>query len=179
MSQDSISHSEAGNPESLDHNDGHDGTVDSGVRTPVRGLRSHNVVVDGKRTSIRLDPVSLGALQDISRRERISVNDLCTMIWNRNKGNDFTFTAAIRIFLLSYYRKAATEEGHELAGHGRARPLVGTPFEEPASLKATQPRPRNGRGRPPQSAKPGHMPETRTPIRLGEPTAQAQDLAAN
>ena len=158
-----------------DHED--DGTADGGMRTPVRGLRSHNIVIDGKRTSIRLDPISLDALHEIAARERTTVNDLCTLIHKRNKGNDFTFTAAIRIFLLSYYRAAATEEGHKVAGHSRERPLAGTPFEEAASLKALQPRPRGPRGRPPRTAQPGQSLDGCGLIRLGE--TAPQDLLAN
>ena len=127
--------------------EGHE-NAGTAAKPTVRGLRSYNIVVDGKRTSIRLDPISLDSLYDISRRERISVNELCTLIESRNRGNDFTFTAAIRIFLLSYYKAASTDEGHRNAGHGRQQPMAGTPFEEPASLKAAPPRRRNGRGRP-------------------------------
>ena len=125
----------------------------SAERPAVRGLRSYNIVVDGKRTSVRLDPVSLESLYDIARRERMGVNELCTLIESRNRGNGFTFTAAIRIFLLSYYKAAATDEGHRSAGHGRQQPMTGTPFEEPDSLKASQTRRRNGRGRPPHDTR--------------------------
>ena len=172
MSQDSLSPLESALSNCED-----DGSAGGGARVPVRGLRSHNIVVDGKRTSIRLDPISLEALYEIATRERTSVNELCTMIMARNQGNDFTFTAAIRIFLLSYYRAASTEEGHQLAGHGQARPLYGTPFEEPASLKATPPRPRGNRGRPPQAAKPGQSLDNRSSIRLSE--AAGRDLPVN
>ena len=177
MSQDSISHPELSHPENAMANREDDGTADGGMRHPVRGLRSHNIVIDGKRTRIRLDPISLDALYEIASRERITVNELCTMIHTRNEGNDFTFTAAIRIFLLSYYRAAATDEGHRLAGHSRDRPLAGTPFEEPASLKAVTPRSRNGRGRPPQGAKPGQGLDGRGAIRLGE--SPPPDLLVN
>ena len=160
MSQDTPSQFESAEPFREDED-----TAISEPKSPVRGLRSYNIVVDGKRTSIRLDPISIDALREISRRENILLNDLCTMIFERNKGNDFTFTAAIRIFLLSYYKKAATEEGHQAAGHGLSRPLAGTPFEEAASLKAKPSRPRATRGRPPQSAKSA----SGLPLRPGEP----------
>ena len=167
MSQDTPSHLE-----SAEHHREDEDIAAGDPKTPVRGLRSYNIVVDGKRTSIRLDPISIEALREISRREQILLNDLCTLIFERNKGNDFTFTAAIRIFLLSYYKKAATEEGHQAAGHGLSRPLTGTPFEEPASLKAKPSRPRAARGRPPQSAKTA----SGLPLRPGEPGTQ--DLPA-
>ncbi|MEI6559108.1 MAG: ribbon-helix-helix domain-containing protein [Rhodospirillaceae bacterium] len=153
-----------------------DGTADRGTRTQVRGLRSHNIVVDGKRTSIRLDPVSLASLSDIAARERISVNDLCTMIESHNRGNAFTFTAAIRIFLLSYYKAAATEEGHQHAGHGSNQPLAGTPFGEPDLLKLDPATRKAGRGRPPQGAKPRSTLDGRAPVRPGE--TAAPDLPA-
>jgi hypothetical protein len=36
------------------------------------------------------------------------------------KGDETSFTAAVRVFSMSYFRAASTEEGHRLAGHGSA-----------------------------------------------------------
>ncbi len=40
----------------------------------------HNVVVGGHRTSVRLEPVMWDALQDIARRQQVTVHDLVTDI---------------------------------------------------------------------------------------------------
>ena len=44
------------------------------------------------------------------------MNEIVTLI-ARNR-NQSILTAAIRVFLLSYYQAAATDEGHRRAGHG-------------------------------------------------------------
>lgn len=80
-------------------------------------LVSKNIVVLGKRTSIRLEPEMWIALKDISLKEKCSPNDICSLIFLR-KHSDTSLTAAIRVFLMLYFRAAATEEGHIRAGHG-------------------------------------------------------------
>ena len=55
-------------------------------RSPRDGEKSpsslviHNVVVSGRRTSVRLEPVMWEALQDIARRQERTVHDLVTQI---------------------------------------------------------------------------------------------------
>ena len=80
-------------------------------------LISRNITVLNKRTSVRLEPEMWVAIKDIALRENCSVNDLCSLISLR-KHPDTSLTAAIRVFLMLYYRAAATDEGHNRAGHG-------------------------------------------------------------
>lgn len=80
-------------------------------------LVSKNVTVLGHRTSVRLEPEMWAALRDISRREGSSLHDICSAVSLR-KGENTSLTAAIRVFLLLYYRAAATEDGHAKVGHG-------------------------------------------------------------
>jgi len=79
-------------------------------------LVSGNVTVDGKRTSMRLEPAMWGALREVCAREGKSMNALVTEI-DRGRAQS-TLTAAIRVYLLAYFRSAATEDGHRSAGHG-------------------------------------------------------------
>jgi predicted DNA-binding ribbon-helix-helix protein len=72
-----------------------------------------NVVVAGHRTSVRLEPVMWDALNEIARRERTTVHDLATRI-DRNRTAS-TLTAAIRVFIVDYYRTAAVRAGHPAA----------------------------------------------------------------
>lgn len=81
--------------------------------TPV----NRNIIVAGHRTSIRLEPVMWDALKEICRRERISLHEIATQI-AATQSASASFTAAVRIFIMAYYRAAATEEGHRHAGHG-------------------------------------------------------------
>lgn len=86
-------------------------------------LVSRNITVCGKRTSVRLEPEMWKALKEISDREGCTIHDICTLIKIRK--NDMTsLTAAIRVFLMLYFRAAATEEGHISANHGGFKRMV-------------------------------------------------------
>ena len=80
-------------------------------------LVSRNVTILGKRTSIRLEPEMWQAIRDIAHKEGCSIHELCSLIYLR-KDNNTTLTAAIRVFLMLYYRAAATPAGHDRACHG-------------------------------------------------------------
>jgi predicted DNA-binding ribbon-helix-helix protein len=67
----------------------------------------HNIVVAGHRTSVRLEPVMWDALQDIARRRRLTVHDLVTDIDRRRR--ESTLTAAIRVYIVDFYRAAALQ----------------------------------------------------------------------
>ena len=89
--------------------------MDSRGRSPST-LVTRNILVGGRRTSIRLEPALWDALEEISRREGLSLHEICDRIDRRRR--ESSLTAAIRVFILSYYRAAATEAGHADAGHG-------------------------------------------------------------
>lgn len=80
-------------------------------------LVSRNVVVSGRRTSIRLEPEMWDGLKEICQRERSSIHQVCTSASLQKKENT-SLTAAIRVFVMRYFRDASTEEGHAKAGHG-------------------------------------------------------------
>lgn len=80
-------------------------------------LISRNVTVAGHRTSVRLEPAMWVALQEICRRERCSLHEVCTQIAARRQPGA-SLTAAIRVFIMAYFRAAATDDGHRRAGHG-------------------------------------------------------------
>ncbi len=80
-------------------------------------LISRNVTVAGHRTSVRLEPAMWEAFAEIVRREKVKLHVLCTRV-ARAKEEDTSLTAAIRVYIMNYFRAAATEEGHTKAGHG-------------------------------------------------------------
>ncbi len=82
-------------------------------------LVSRNIKIAGHRTSIRLEPDMWSAFLEISVRESRSLDNLATLVHER-KRHDASLTAAIRVFILAYFRAAATENGHMNAGHGLA-----------------------------------------------------------
>jgi len=86
-------------------------------KEPRSSLVLKNITVLRKRTSIRLEPEMWKALKQISAREHCTIHDLCSLISLR-KDPKTSLTAAIRVFLMLYFRAAATEAGHAKAGHG-------------------------------------------------------------
>lgn len=80
-------------------------------------LVSRNITVCGRRTSVRLEPEMWRALKEIAARENCSIHELCSLISFR-KNKRTSLTAAIRVFLMLYFRAATTDDGHGRAGHG-------------------------------------------------------------
>ncbi len=85
-------------------------------------LVSKNITIMGRRTSVRLEPEMWRALKEISRREKCTVHDVCSMVYLCKKPLS-SLTASIRVFLMLYYKAATTEEGHEKAKHGNLRDM--------------------------------------------------------
>ena len=65
---------------------------------------------------MRLEPELWDALTEICARERRDINHLVRQI--EAIGHSGGRTSAVRVFVLAYFRSAATDEGHEAAGHG-------------------------------------------------------------
>jgi predicted DNA-binding ribbon-helix-helix protein len=80
-------------------------------------LVSRNVTIAGHRTSVRLEPEMWNALSEICRRECATSHEICTVV-SMHKPSGTSLTAAIRVFVMAYFRAASTEEGHNRAGHG-------------------------------------------------------------
>lgn len=72
----------------------------------IRSEPSHTVYIQGKRTSIRVEPAIWTGLTEIAERENTNVNVLCTMISSR-KPEQTNLTAAIRVFVVTYYKSLA------------------------------------------------------------------------
>lgn len=98
------------------HSESEDNTQSQKHHTKTT-LVSRNITVNDKRTSVRLEPEMWNALRDIAKREGCSIHDICSLIALR-KNENTSLTAAIRVFLMLYFRAASTEEGHIRAGHG-------------------------------------------------------------
>ncbi len=67
-------------------------------------LLCKNVVVNGRRTSMRLDKETWQALSDICKRENITLYKLCSLI-DSAKGES-GLSSATRLFVLTYYRRS-------------------------------------------------------------------------
>jgi predicted DNA-binding ribbon-helix-helix protein len=85
------------------------------------GLINRNVTVNGRRTSLRLEPEMWDAIEEIAKRENVRVSDVVSRIDREVRSGAFQgsgLTARVRVFVLGYFRAAATERGHMNAGHG-------------------------------------------------------------
>jgi len=103
---------------------------------PARStLVSRNVTIAGHRTSVRLEPEMWSGLSEICRRERASLHEIGTAVAMR-KQESTSLTAAIRVFVMTYFRVAATEDGHIKAGHGYGA-IVGTASVNAAAMPRT------------------------------------------
>jgi predicted DNA-binding ribbon-helix-helix protein len=85
-------------------------------------LAIHNVVVAGRRTSVRLEPVMWEALQDIARQRKVTTNDLVTVIAAQQTAS--SLTAAIRVYILDFYRTAALRLDQSREHSGEANSLA-------------------------------------------------------
>jgi predicted DNA-binding ribbon-helix-helix protein len=94
-----------------------DSCLSSDRKTQASSLLSRNISVLGHRTSIRLEPEMWESLKDIARREHCTVHDICSLVAARKRDSS-SLTASIRVFVMLYFRAAATEDGHVKSGHG-------------------------------------------------------------
>ncbi len=77
-------------------------------------LVCRNVKVNGRRTSLRMEPYIWDSLKEICDRERLALNEICTQI-DRRRG-EANLTASIRVFIVSYYRTAIGSRGFAESG---------------------------------------------------------------
>ncbi len=83
---------------------------------PTSRLVNRNVVAGRGRTSMRLEPELWDALTEICEREGQDMSTLVRQV--EAAGHVGGRTSAVRVYILNYYRVAATEIGHASASHG-------------------------------------------------------------
>ena len=95
-------------------------------------LVNRNIIAGRGRTSMRLEPELWDALLEVCAREAVDPGQLVRRI--ERLGHAGGRTSAVRVYLLAYFRAAATEAGHADAGHGAAPRCVPphSGFSEPA-----------------------------------------------
>ncbi len=71
------------------------------------GLVNHNIVIEGRRTSVRLAPQMWDALNEIARRKGRTVHDICSEV-DADRVQS-TFSASLRVYILTYFRSAAKD----------------------------------------------------------------------
>lgn len=107
-------------------------------RNALAGLKHRNITLNtrnmklaGHRTSLRLEPFMWDALEDISKREGVSINEICTQIHERinEYEEEVSLTSAIRVFIASYYRKSCHISSEGRVEGDRKDILVGTALD--------------------------------------------------
>jgi predicted DNA-binding ribbon-helix-helix protein len=107
---------------------------DEDVPVASSRLVNRNIVAGRGRTSMRLEPELWDALLEICQREAIDPGQLVRRV--EQQGHAGGRTSAVRVFLLTYFRSAATEAGHTQAGHGGGEPTRPTLSAAPESAMA-------------------------------------------
>lgn len=64
-------------------------------------LKKRNISVNGKKTSVTLEPLVWELLHDIAIEQDCHANDLCSYIYDR-KNSDASLASSIRIFVMAY-----------------------------------------------------------------------------
>ena len=93
-------------------------------------LRSFNIHIGDKRTTVRLSPVARQAIEKIAELENCKTGIVFDYIY-RTKENGVSTATAIRDFAFKYFMEAATHEGHLKAGHGRLIKEQEQPWKNP------------------------------------------------
>lgn len=75
--------------------------VEASLIIPLNVLNRYNVTINGKRTSVTLEPRTWEILNEICEKEKITVHDLCALLKKR-QSKDSTLSSSIRVFLISY-----------------------------------------------------------------------------
>ena len=81
-------------------------------------LVNRNITAGAGRTSMRLEPEMWDALREVCLREGIELRDLIRKV--ERTATPGGRTSAVRVYVLSYFRVGASEEGHAKAGHGNS-----------------------------------------------------------
>jgi predicted DNA-binding ribbon-helix-helix protein len=93
-----------------------------------------NVTVDGRRTSVRMEPMIWQSLAEIAETESYTINHLCTMVDQRR--GPMGLTAAIRLFVLHYYRLAiATADADRNQTAADTAPAQPPGFSDPGTTE--------------------------------------------
>ena len=82
---------------------------------PKARMRTFNVRVSGHRTTVGMEPEIWDAFNEICQREDCTLDDICTSL-NKVRGRS-SLASALRVFIVTYFRRLAAEEGHAKAGH--------------------------------------------------------------
>lgn len=76
-------------------------TAEASIYVSLSELKKRNIVINGNRTSVTLEPQVWVILHKVAEQQDCEIHDLCTFI-NERKNPDTSLASAIRVFLISY-----------------------------------------------------------------------------
>ena len=79
------------------------------AHTPIDGLVPRNVYVEGRRTSMRLEPPMWDALSEIAAANNCSVSDICAAV-EIARPETSGLSSALRVFVMEYFRQRHKEQ---------------------------------------------------------------------
>ena len=77
------------------------GTAEACVFIRTNELKKRNIIVNGQRTTVTLEPQLWKILHDVADEHECEIHDLCSMI-AQQKSADSSLASAIRVFLVSF-----------------------------------------------------------------------------
>lgn len=102
----------------------------------MSSLVSRSLHLSGHPVQLRLELSYWEGLEEICRREYLTPDELCADVQERMEQQNrygaqtgVSLANAVRVFVVGYFRQAATERGHARAGHGLGDPFISTPFD--------------------------------------------------
>ena len=85
-------------------------TAEASLFIKLNEQKKHNITINGKKTSVKLEPQTWQILNKIAEKQGCTPSELCSFI-NERKGNKSSLASAIRVFLISYlYIQTKKEE---------------------------------------------------------------------
>lgn len=75
--------------------------VEATISIRLNSMKKYNVVIDGDRTSITLEPFIWEILHEVADENNIDVYALCSYI-NKRKNKKASLSSSLRVFLISY-----------------------------------------------------------------------------
>lgn len=109
-------------------------------------LKTRVLSLDGEAVTVRLEASYWHALGEICEREGMGIEELVADMRYRlaertpkrrrlsnPSVSPVSLANAVRVFVVGYFRRAATELGHTRAGHGHGELFLSTPIAPEAS----------------------------------------------
>jgi predicted DNA-binding ribbon-helix-helix protein len=76
-------------------------TAEASIYISLSELKKRNVVINGSRTSVTLEPQIWTILHKVADNHGCDIHNLCSFIFDR-KNEETSLASAIRVFLISY-----------------------------------------------------------------------------